>query len=366
MPSLPHLGFVLEQSLGHIAFGMNLKHFLSERTDMDTTWIPIPFESGYIGKIPALGRNWTVRGSLRARRAIVRAHHERPFDALFIHTQTVSVFSGDLMKKVPTMLSMDATPLNYDEIAGTYGDKADARFVERAKLRVHQAVMRNATAFTTWSAWAKNSLVKDYQVPEHLVHVVFPGSNLDNFPPPESRKFSKSGPLQVLFVGGDFQRKGGDLLVDVCKRLGPETVQLHLVTGADVAPAPGIHVYRGVTPHSEALLRRYREADVFALPTRGDCLALVLGEAMASSLPIITTRVGGLAEEVLEGETGYYMDVDDTETLRRRLLTLHTDRELLERMGRRARQFGEERFDARKNANRIGDLVLGMVNQRRR
>lgn len=344
---------------------MSLKQFLSARPDMDATWLEVPFELRQIGKLPVIGRNWTVRGSLRARNAIRRAHRERPFDALFIHTQTISVLSGDYMAKIPTVLSLDATPLNYDEIAATYGDTPHPAAIEWAKLTVHRTVMRNAARFNVWSQWAKDSLVNHYRVDAGAVDVVYPGTNLDAFPAPEQKVVPKSGPLRVLFVGGDFKRKGGDLLIEVCQSLGPDKVQLHLVTSAEVSPRPGVSVYRGVKPHSEELLERYRNADVFAFPTRGDALALVLGEAMAASLPIICTRVGGLAEEVLEGETGYYMDVDDGAKLRDRLERLYHDRDLLERMGRRARQFGEERFDARKNANRIGDTLLRLAHEKR-
>lgn len=344
---------------------MSLKQFLSARPDMDATWLEVPFELHQIGKLPVIGRNWTVRGSLRARNAIGRAHRERPFDALFIHTQTISVLSGDYMAKIPTVLSLDATPLNYDEIAATYGDTPHPAAIEWAKLTVHRTVMRNAARFNVWSQWAKDSLVNHYRVDAGAVDVVYPGTNLGAFPAPEQKVVPKSGPLRVLFVGGDFKRKGGDLLIEVCQSLGPDKVQLHLVTSAEVSPRPGVSVYRGVKPHSEELLERYRNADVFAFPTRGDALALVLGEAMAASLPIICTRVGGLAEEVLEGETGYYMDVDDGAKLRDRLERLYHDRDLLERMGRRARQFGEERFDARKNANRIGDTLLRLAHEKR-
>ena len=340
---------------------MSLKQFLSTRSDMDATWLEVPFEPRAIGKVPVIGKNWTVRGSLRARQAIQQAHRDRPFDALFIHTQTISVLAGDYMAKIPTVLSLDATPLNYDEIAATYGDTPHPAAIEWAKLTVHRAVMRNAARFNVWSNWAKASLVRDYRVAAGAVDVVYPGTNLDAFPTPENKVVARSGPLRVLFVGGDFKRKGGDLLIEVCQALGPEKVQLHLVTSAEVTPRPGISVYRGVKPHSEELLDRYRNADVFAFPTRGDALALVLGEAMAASLPIICTRVGGLAEEVLEGETGYYMDVDDGAKLRDRLERLYSDRDLLARMGKRSRQFGEEQFDAKKNANRIGDTLLRLA-----
>src|SRR5437868_6843115 len=78
----------------------------------------------------------------------------------------------------------------------------------------------------------------------------------------------KPEPLRVLFVGGDFVRKGGDLLLEVAKTRLKGKVELYLVTAADVPAEDNIFVYRGVKPHSPALLQRYAKADVFVLPTR--------------------------------------------------------------------------------------------------
>ena len=134
-----------------------------------------------------------------------------------------------------------------------------------------------------------------------------------------------------------------------------------MTCSAKIASDDGEHVYCGVRPRSPKLLRLYADADVFVLPTPGDCLAAVLGEAMASSLPIITTRVGAHAEAVREGESGFVIDVDDAEALQSRLGLLAKNPDLCARLGARSRQIGEERFDMTKNANRIADLLLEML-----
>jgi glycosyltransferase involved in cell wall biosynthesis len=354
----PRIGFVLEQALGHVAYGMSLKRALGARDDLECVWLDVPFTPGDFARLPAVGKNWTVRGSFRARRAIAEAHRAKPLDALFVHTQTVSVLSGDFISRIPTLLSLDATPLNYDELASWYGDVVHSPAVERAKLLVHRAIVRRARRFTTWSEWAKASLVRNYGADPAAVTVIHPGTTLGNFPDPGTRGPRRPGPLRVLFVGGDFVRKGGDLLIDVHRKYLKDTCELHLVTAASIPPGDGVHVYNGVKPHSPELLSLYANADVFVLPTRGDCLAVVLGEAMASSLPIVTTRVGAHAEAVQEGESGFVIEKDDAGALRDRLSRLARDPDLVRRMGERSRRFGEERFDMDKNANRIADLLI--------
>lgn len=356
----PRIGFVIEQALGHVAYGLGLRQALARREDMQSIWLDIPFDEGSLGSVPVIGKNWTVRGSLRARRAIAEAGRAQPFDALFIHTQTIGLFSAAHMVRTPTLLSLDATPLNYDELAGSYGDKVHGPLLEGAKLYAHRAVMRRASHFTTWSEWAKASLVRDYLVEPEKITVIHPGTVLGNFPEPSSRPARRDGPLRILFVGANFVRKGGDLLLDVFRRHLRGRAELHLVTAGEVPSEPGVHVYRGLKPHSRELLQRYAEADVFVLPTRGDCLAVVLGEAMASCLPIITTRVGAHAEAVEEGESGFVIERDDAEALRDRLERLISEPERAARMGRRSREVGEAKFDMTKNANRIAQILLDL------
>src|SRR6187399_689561 len=189
------IGFALEQALGHVAYGMSIKRALAHRTDVECEWLEIPYELGAFKWLSKAGSNWTIRGSARAQRAIARAHARKPLDALFIHTQTISLFAGAQMRKIPTMLSLDATPLNYDELADSYGAVVHPPLVERVKLEAHRAVMRNASHFTVWSQWAKRSLVKDYLVDPTAVTILHPGTTLSNFPDPEARAPRKPGPL---------------------------------------------------------------------------------------------------------------------------------------------------------------------------
>jgi glycosyltransferase involved in cell wall biosynthesis len=359
----PRVGFVLEQGLGHVAYGMSLRRALARRTDLECVWLEVSFVEDGVGRMPLLGKSYAFRGNLRARHATARAHKSRPLDALFIHTSMIALLSADYIRKIPTLLSLDATPRNYDELALWYGHRVQNAAIERAKLLVHRAIMRRARKLTTWSEWAKGSLVRDYGIDAGAVTVIAPGTTLSNFPDPNARGARHPGPMRILFVGGDFVRKGGDLLLEVFRRHLRSSCELHLVTGSEVPTGDGVYVYRGVKPHSPELLRLYANADVFVLPTRGDCLAVVLGEAMASSLPIVTTRVGAHAEAVTEGESGFVIDAEDAASLRDRLERLAGDPDLRVRMGRHSRRLGEKRFDMEKNADKIADLLIELSRQ---
>src|SRR3954465_11011587 len=114
--------FVMEQALGHVTHARNLQTLVAERDDIASTWLPIPFETrGAARLVPLLRSNWSVRASWRARRALNAALTSRPHDALVFHTQVTSLFSVGLMRRYPSLMSLDATPINYDQVGQYYG-----------------------------------------------------------------------------------------------------------------------------------------------------------------------------------------------------------------------------------------------------
>ena len=352
------IGFVLEQALGHVTYGLNIERYIAERHDIEPVWMRVAFRPPTrVSRLPVVRSNWTLRASLEARRLLNA--NIASLDAVFLHTQTASVFATAAMERIPTVLSLDATPLNFDEVGTAYDHGRSPRAIERFKQARYRLLFSKAVAFTTWSQWAKDSLVRDYGVDGSLVRVLHPGADLALFgfgkrrrPIPDSR------PLRLLFVGGDLERKGGKMLIDLVRNELHGRCELHLVTNATVEPEEGVIVHRGVSPNSPELLALYASADLFVLPTRAECLAVVLGEAMAAGLPIITTAVGGHSEAVRSGENGYLLPSPNRAELLGRIEHFLENPLSLVEMGMRARAIAEERFDSRKNIHAIADMLV--------
>jgi glycosyltransferase involved in cell wall biosynthesis len=95
--------------------------------------------------------------------------------------------------------------------------------------------------------------------------------------------------------------------------------------------------------------------DVFALSSKTEGLPLVVPEAMAAGLPIVTTAVGGLPSVVDEGRTGMLVPVDAT-ALRNALAKLEDDRLLARTMGERARETALDRYSADRMVEAYLDL----------
>ena len=356
----PLVGFVMEQTLGHVTYAQNLARALAYESTISPVWIPVSYASdSAVDRLPGVRSNWALRGSSKAFLQIRSHPDRRHLDALFLHTQTIALSGALLGRRIPSIVSLDATPINYDSVGVHYGHHSQPDSAgEALKRRIYRRVFREAAGLTTWSDWAKRSLGDDYGVDPERVVVVRPGIDLSLFDfgcqPCPCREEPR---LKVLFVGGDFERKGGALLLD-CLRGGlAEECELHIVTRSPVAEGPGVHVYRDLGPNDPRLLSLYRDADVFALPTYADCLAVVLGEAMASGLPIVTTDVGAQREAVIDGESGIIVKSGDAAGLGRALRRLVADAELRRRMGIRGRSLAEEQFDVRKNAARLAAVI---------
>jgi glycosyltransferase involved in cell wall biosynthesis len=358
------VGFALEHSLGHITHAHNLKRTLEKRSDILPTYVDLPYHDmpGAWTRLPGIRSNWSLRASIGAYLAL--RPQANSLDALLFHTQVTSLLSAGLMRRVPSVISLDATPLQYDALGRFYGHAPSSNVqVEAIKKRLNVKALTAAKHLVTWSHWAKSSLVTDYGIQADKISVIPPGIDTTqwNFLREPKRR---DQPLHLLFVGGDFTRKGGDVLLKAFRQISPSVgAVLHLVTNSPEAPEgePRICVYRGVAPNSERLLELFRQADIFVFPTRADCLPLAIMEAMAAGLPVITTQVGALPEAVLAGETGLIVPPDSPEALASAINLLAADPGLRAQLGFRARERALECFDATTNYLRLVETVLSVA-----
>ncbi|MBI4319127.1 MAG: glycosyltransferase family 4 protein [Chloroflexi bacterium] len=101
-----------------------------------------------------------------------------------------------------------------------------------------------------------------------------------------------------------------------------------------------------------ALLREYAECAALVLPSRHENSPMVVREAMAAGKPVVATRVGGMAELVLDGECGYLVDPGNANQMAERTIELLSYPDLRRRMGRLVRQDAEQRFRLNKVVER--------------
>lgn len=366
----PRVGFVLEQTLGHKSHAANLHRILPRMETIDPVLRSVHYElSDSIIRMPGFS-NWTVRAGVRTGRTLREMCQPTPVEALFFHTQVIATFAGRWMKRIPSVVSLDATPMQYDEMGLLYEHHVASRRVEAVKLLVNRRCFSLAAGIVAWSDWSRDSLVEHYGVPPDKVVVIPPGVDLRQWARPD---LPRDNVIRILFVGGDLRRKGGHLLIEAVRRIralaastaDAPTIELHLVTDADVPTEPGLHVHPRISPNSPELIDLYHRASIFCLPTLGDCLPMVLSEAGAAGLPVVSTRIGAISEIVNDEDNGLLVDPGDLDALVGALGRLVASPELRLRMGRRSQHVVAERFDADVNVARLVGVLKDLASRPR-
>lgn len=189
----------------------------------------------------------------------------------------------------------------------------------RQMHRITEMGMHKASALVYSSAWAAQSAINDYHVQPQKVHVVPMGANFDNPPGKEiiERK-KRSGICKLLFVGVDWQRKGGEIAFETLLALRQMNIPTELIICGCVPPKHISHPDMKVIPYLdkndpaqyEQLIQLYLDADFLLLPTRNECFGIVFCEANAFGLPAITSCTGGVPEVVRNGENGFVLPLD--------------------------------------------------------
>lgn len=354
-----HVGFIIEQALGHVTHGKNLHKNLLHDEEIVPYW-GLPRQDIQKGLASKTG-NWTLKAGLQARKAIREMRHETELDALFFHTQVTAILSQDWLRRIPSIISLDATPLQYDTL-GEFYDHTPGKG-ETLKFWLNRSAYKAARHLVTWSDWAKESLVRDYGISAEKITTIPPGVNVTDWINPNPQPPS-TDLVKILFVGGNLKRKGGDLLLEACRRLVHESypIELHLVTRDTVNEEPFLTVYNDMQPNSERLKALYHSSDIFCLPTLGDCLPMVLSEAGAAGLPVISTNIAAIPEIVHDGVTGFITSAGEVDALVASLRRLIVNPTLRKQMGERAVQVVTEQFDAEQNAKRLIALLKQVVN----
>jgi len=322
-------------------------------------WADITYvkPDGWIERLPLPGR---LAGVLRGFRQSGAALREGPFDILFFLTHNPAVLRQHAMASTPTVLWTDVTPAQLDAQAAQYAHPVDgSRPIRALKTALVRRAFQRAAFCVGWSEWARRSFVDDYGVPASKTTVIPPGIDLTRWTVPTR---DRAGSLpHLLFVGGDFERKGGVPLLEVFRAHLRGRAALDIVTRDAVPDEEGVRVHRGLTAGSAPLLALYHAASAFVLPTRGDCFSIASLEALATGLPVVVSAVGGISDIVESRHTGYLIDPSSRTELRQALGALVADPALGRAMGLAGRARVEQRFDAAKTAERLFALCNSIV-----
>lgn len=222
---------------------------------------------------------------------------------------------------------------------------ADAEY-KRIAFERERAVYQRSTGVFVFSNFLRNSMIKDFGMAPERVHTVYAGVNL-TIPPVDVHAAREP---TILFIGKDFERKGGPLLLRAFKRVRAAMPNARLIV-AGAQPQidePNVEVTGFIdknTPDGEARLASlYRRAAVFTMPSHFEPFGIVYAEAMHFGVPCVGVRHYAIPEIVTHEQTGLVVTPDNDVELADALLRVLRDRSLALRMGVEGKKKAEALF----------------------
>jgi glycosyltransferase involved in cell wall biosynthesis len=276
---------------------------------------------------------------LRGMRAIYRLCRRERYDVVHVHWPLPLALFGwaaQLARPVPLVTTFYGVELRWVKSAMPFLK----RFLAWAARRSDRVV-----AISSYTAGEVRELA---DVPVEVIPYTA------TFPEPAGRRARGEGPFTVLFVGRLVERKGVSHLVAALARLDRD-VPARLVIVGEGPERPRLEQEArrlGVADRVELrgrvsgdeLAAAYASASVFVLPSvldaRGDTegLGVVLLEAMHHGVPVVGSRIGGIPDIVVDGESGLLVPPGDAEALAGAIRALARDPVLAARLGEGGRE----------------------------
>jgi alpha-maltose-1-phosphate synthase len=209
-------------------------------------------------------------------------------------------------------------------------------------IRIEEQEHQLADFIVVASTFTKNTLTEN-NVDASKILVNPYGVDLTQF---SQKKYTKSAQINFVFIGSITARKGIPYLLEVWNEIDRSKAVLNMIGPCDekikklIPPDPSIN-YLGKIPHSE-LSSVIAQNDVFLFPSFFEGFGLVILEAMAIGLPVITTPATAGPDVIREGEDGFIVDVFDKRKLIEKINYFIENPDAVEKMGRNARQQAEK------------------------
>src|ERR1700722_5064977 len=235
-----------------------------------------------------------------------------PGDAVVAISATRYVFA--LKTARPIIFMSDATLSSISSIYSSFAQMP--QWLRKGADKIEREALQKSNRVLLCSDWAKTSAIVDYGVAPAAIRVMPLGPNIsgDVINRFKSTKFAdfREG-VRLLFIGADWDRKGGPIVLDIKRHLDSRGIpcELFLVGNCpkDIPNGNGVHVFGRLNKSDEKQLeemcRLYELAHFFVLPTSAEAYGIVFSEAQAFGCPSLTYAVGGTPTAVLDGITGY-------------------------------------------------------------
>jgi glycosyltransferase involved in cell wall biosynthesis len=227
---------------------------------------------------------------------------------------------------------------------------------------------RDARAIHVWSEFSKTLHLAEGQLRPAQIEVLSPGLPRHDH---TAQLRARSDDITFLFVGRDFERKNGPLMLEAFRRVRARHSQARLILigippKGEIVAEEGIAHYSFI-PRQELYERIYPQADVLILPSKAEGYGLVLLEAMSFGMPVIGVNAWAMPEIITDGENGFLIAPDSVDELAARMCWLIEQPSLMTHIRQRAREVFSSKFSIEQHNRKlraIYDQVLNLTGKK--
>lgn len=223
------------------------------------------------------------------------------------------VFIAHLKVDIPIIYIGDTT---FDLIKESWG--ITNKKIIALSDEIEKKALLNCDSIVFSSKWAKDNAVKHYGITPSKIHIIEFGANITKISEVEDTRLYNMDICHLLFIGKDWERKGGEKTYEVYDILKKKGFPCSLtIIGHNFYPKQYDENVK-VIPYLDKAKQKDRElfkhimhnSHFLVLPTNFDCFGIVFCEASAYGIPSITADVGGVSQVVRDGKNGYLLPSD--------------------------------------------------------
>lgn len=242
----------------------------------------------------------------------------------------------------------------------TYRDYNLKKLYRQEWIDLEKKIYQNASLVFVRSSNILDSLVEQYGIHSEKIKCVFSGSNVVvNEISTTDKDYSNQN---ILFVGLEWERKGGPELIEafkiVLKKFPKAT--LTIVGANPQIQVPNTKIIGKVSPGT--LINYYKEASIFCLPTRLEPFGIAFLEAMQARLPIIGTNIGAVPDFVEDGFNGLLVEPGDINGISNALIKLLEQPENCRIYGERSKEIADNKYNWQAVGKRIKQHIINQLN----
>ncbi|HEY1173921.1 MAG TPA: glycosyltransferase family 4 protein [Verrucomicrobiae bacterium] len=375
-----HVAFINENMLGHSSYLMPFVRWFEAHPEagiqphvIDAAPLPAHLQRSADMTIRGLRKvgldfhsaRWRLISSQHVRNQLDKLRSNHPIDAVVVNTQSVALQLEDVAGEMPVCVCLDATFHQLAHSRWFAPNKVASLLVPLTMAPIaspERALFHSSAKLFPWCDEVADSLRKDYGEPAEKVQPLPPSLDLMQLP------FRSCGPLgskpRLLFIGGDFARKGGPLLLEVFRQHLSTRAELHIVTQSPINEEQNVKVHRNVKAYSPEWHALWSKADAFVFPSTLETFGLVLLEAMAFGVPLIAAPVGAARELIGNNERGLLLDDYETTTLKKALDSVLEIYPSALRRAEAARAWVEQRHNLTVNAGVLATTLRQLSSKR--